>query len=326
MLTRRLGHTDIELSVIGLGCWAMGGDQWGGQDDADSIRTIQRSLELGVSFYDTAEAYGAGRSERVLGQGLVGHRSEVIISTKAAPGHLAPEALRAALTGSLERLRTDYVDLYFIHWPDYDQPIAETMGTLEELRTEGRIRAIGVSNFSRPVLEKAMRHGTIDALQPPYNMLWRFPETDLLPFCAEHGIGVVTYSSLAQGILTDTLTIDSEFPPGDIRPQSVLFQKENYARCLGLVEDLRPVAEQLRVAMPQLCLRWVIEQPSVTSALVGARKPNEIEQNVGALGWAFSPAIMSRVQALSDGVFQGFEHYPDMWFNWRTWHAPKPQE
>ena len=326
MQTRRLGNTPIELTVVGLGCWAMGGDQWGGQDDEVSARTVAQSLELGVNFFDTAEAYGGGHSEEVLGRALEGHRQEVFVSTKVAPSHLAPEAIRTALAGSLERLRTDYVDIYYVHWPNYDQPIAETMETLDALRAEGRIRAVGVSNFERPVLTKAMSYGTIDALQPPYNMLWRFVEADLLPFCREHGIGITTYSSLAQGILTDTLTLDSTFPPGDIRPQSVLFQPENYGRCLELVARLRPVAARLGVSVAQLALRWVIEQPGVTSSLVGARAPTEIQENVGALGWTFPPEEMAEVQALSDEVFRGFDRYPDMWFNWKTWHQSKPQK
>lgn len=326
MQRRRLGNTDVQPTVIALGCWAMGGTQWGGTDDDESIRTIHKALDLGITFFDTAEGYGAGRSEKVLGEGLRGHRQDVYISTKVSPGRFAPEAIREALHGSLERLQTDYVDVYLLHWPSFDQPIAETMSTMEALRREGKIRAIGVSNYTVAVMEKALQYGTIDALQPPYNMIWRFIEAEVLPFCRQHDIGITTYSSLAQGILTDTLTLDTEFEEGDIRPKSVLFQPENYGRCLDMVAGLRPVASRLGVTMAQLALRWVMAQPGVTTSLVGARTPAEIEENVGAVGWEMPTGAMAEVQGLSDELFEGFEFYPDMWFNWLTWHKPKPQK
>lgn len=325
METRRLGNTQLYLSVVGLGCWPMGGAQWGGTDDAESLRTIACSLELGVNYFDTAEGYGAGHSEQVLGQGLVGHRQEVRISSKVAPRNLTPEGIRSALQGSLKRLQTDYVDLYFVHWPNFDLPLAETMATMEALRGEGLVRAVGVSNFTVPLMEQALQYGTIDALQPPYNLVWRFIEGDVLPFCRAHNIGITTYSGLAQGILTDTLGLDTQFPEGDIRPKSVLFQPEHYGRCLEMVAQLRPVAKRLGVTMAQLALRWVLEQAGVTTSLVGARTPAEISENVGALGWMFPGDALAEVQARSDALLTTFEHYPDMWFNWTTWHKPKPQ-
>jgi aryl-alcohol dehydrogenase-like predicted oxidoreductase len=326
MEKRRLGHSPLEVTVIGLGCWPMGGAQWGGTDDTESLRTIAKTLELGINFFDTAEGYGAGHSEEVLGQGLKGHRQEVLISTKAAPSHLAPDAMRQALEGSLKRLQTDYVDLYFVHWPNFDLPLAETMATMEALRREGKIRAVGVSNFTVPIMQKALQYGTIDALQPPYNMIWRFIEGEVLPFCRQNHIGITTYSSLAQGILTDTLTLETTFKEGDIRPKSVLFQPENYAKCLEMVAQLRPLAQRLGVSMAQLALRWVIAQPGVTTSLVGARTPAEIAENVGALGWSLPADALAEMQARSDALFKGFEFFPDMWFNWMSWHKPKAQK
>ena len=316
MENRRLGNTDVCLSLVGLGCWPMGGAEWGGADDEASVRTVHRALGLGVTFFDTAEAYGWGHSEEVLGRALKGHRAEAVIATKAYKTHLAPAALREALRESMLRIGTDYIDLYFIHWPDPEQPIGETMAVLEDLRREGQIRAIGVSNFSLELLQQAMEYGTVDALQPPYNMIWRFIERDLLPFCREHGVGVTTYSSLAQGILTGTLSLESSFPEGDVRPNSVLFQPERYGKCLEMVEGLRPIAKGLDVTVAQLALRWVIEQPGVITSLVGARQPEEIAENVGAVGWDLPSDALAEMQALSDGLFGQFDYFPDMWFNW----------
>jgi aryl-alcohol dehydrogenase-like predicted oxidoreductase len=322
MEKRTLGTTDIEVSALALGCWPMGGGYWGETDDQESMRTVHRALELGINFLDTAPAYGHGHSERVVGEALAGRRQEAIVSTKVAA---APGRIRQSLDESLQRLQTDYADVCFVHWPRRSEPLAETMDTLESLRREGRIRAIGVSNFTVEMIEMASRYGKVDALQPPYNLIWRFIEEDTLPYCQAHDIGIVTYSSLAQGLLTGTLRLNTPFRGDDQRARSVLWQPENYGKCLYTTERLRPVAKKMHVSLAQLALRWLVSQPGVTSTLIGARTQKEIEEDAGALGWELSEETMQTIQEISDEVYISMPYYYDMWGNWRTWNKRGPQ-
>lgn len=322
MEKRQLGNTDLYVTVIAEGCWPMGGDYWGGTDDEESIRTIHKCLELGVNLFDTAPGYGGGHSEEVLGKGLKGRRHEALISTKVPAD---PSRIRASLEASLKRLQTDYTDICFVHWPRRSEPMKGTIEVLEQLRREGLIRAIGVSNFTVDMLEMAARYGTVDCLQPPYNMIWRFIEEDLLPYCREHQIGIMTYSSLAQGLLTGTITLRTTYAPTDMRPRSVLWKSENLGKCLYMVEKLRAVAKELGVSVSQLALRWLISQPGVTTALMGARTPNEVSENVGAGDWELSREDLARVQDISDELYITMPYYYDMWENWSTWNRRGPQ-
>jgi myo-inositol catabolism protein IolS len=322
MERRKLGNTGIELSAIAMGCWPMGGEYWGAPEDPASTRTAHRALELGITTFDTAPAYGRGHSEEVLGEALAGRRSDVELSTKTGA---APEQIRSSLESSLARLRTDYVDLFFVHWPNRGAPLAETMTIMEELRQEGRIRAIGVSNFTVDMMEIAARYATIDAVQPPYNLIWRFIEDDILPYSVAHGIAIFTYSSLAQGLLTGAYRLNTVLPGDDYRPRTILWQPENYAKCLYTAERLRPIAEELGVSPAQLALRWLISQPGVATALVGARTPEEMTEDVGVFGWTLPDDVMAAVQAISDEVYLSMPFYFDMWGNWQTWNKRGPQ-
>lgn len=315
MEKRILGNTEIEVSAIALGCWPMGGWYWGKADDKESIRTIHKALELGVNFFDNAPGYGAGHAEEVLGKGLRGRRHEAIISTKASGG-VSPDTIRPQLEASLKRLQTEYTDVYFVHWPQRSEPLARTMEIFEELRQEGKIRAIGVSNFTVTMLEMASRYGIVDALQPPYSLIWRFIEEDALPYCRKHNIGIVTYSSLAQGILAGAISLNTRYANGDMRPRSILWRSENLGKCLYTAERLRAVAKELGVSVAQLALRWLISQPGVTSALVGARTVNEIADNAGALDFDLPNDILAQVQEISDEVYYTMPYYYDMWGNW----------
>lgn len=316
MERRPLGRSGVEVSVIGLGTWPMSGQFWGAADDAESERTIHRALDLGVTLIDTAEGYGNGHSEEVLGRALKGRRQQAVIADKVAPGHLRPEQIREAWEGSCRRLDTDVLDVYFIHWPNIDVPIADAMGELERLRSEGKIRALGVSNFSAAEMDEAQRYGRIDVLQPPYNMFWRFYERDEIPYCREHAIGVMTYSSLAQGLLTGTLTRDTQFPEGDNRPGTVLFQRDHFDRCLDAVERLRPAAAKYGKTLAQLAINWVIGRPGVSTALLGARTVAEIEENAGGVGWKLAPADLAEIDAATRAVFEALPAYPDMFRQW----------
>ena len=325
MEKRRIGTTDIEISAISLGCWPMGGDYWGGTDDEESIRTVHKALELGINFLDTAPAYGRGHSEEVIGEALVGRRQDVVLSTKASGRGHSLERLREKLEGSLKRLRTDYVDVYFIHWPSRGEPLGRTMEALEQLRSEGLIRAVGVSNFDVGMLEMASKYGTVDILQPPYNFIWRFIEEGILPYCREHNIGISTYSSLAQGMLAGVIRLNTSYRPGDMRPRSVLWKPENLGKCLYTVERLRAVAKDLGVTLAQLSLRWLVSQPGVTTALVGARTVDEIAENAGTFGWDLPDEVLGQMQEMSEELYLSMPYYYDMWENWSTWQKRGPQ-
>ncbi len=325
MEKRQLGTTDLYVSVIAQGCWPMGGDYWGGTDDEESIRTIHKALELGVNIFDTAPGYGAGHSEEVVGKALVGRRKDAIISTKFAGAGSSEEEIRAKLQASLERMKTDYVDIYFIHWPNRREPLGRVIESLEKLRQAGLIRAIGVSNFDIPMLQIAAKYGTVDAFQPPYNLIWRFPEEDIIPYCIAHNIGITTYSSLAQGMLAGAVSLRTRYANGDMRPRSVLWKSENLGKCLYTVEKVRAVAKELGVSLAQLSLRWLLAQPGVTTALVGARTVAEITENAGAVGWELSKEVLAQVQDISDELYDTMPYYYDMWENWSSWNKRGPQ-
>ncbi|HEV2124358.1 MAG TPA: aldo/keto reductase [Chloroflexota bacterium] len=314
MERRRLGQSDVDVSVIGLGTWPMSGQWWGVTDDDESIRTIHRALDLGVTLIDTAEGYGKGHSEEVLGRALVGRRDQAVIADKVSPTNLEPQSIHASWEGSCRRLGTDYLDVYFIHWPNIDVPIADVMGEMERLRTEGKIRAIGVSNFT--AAEEARRFGRIDVLQPPYNLFWRFVERKEIPYCMEHTIGIMTYSSVAQGLLTGTLRRDTQFAEGDNRPTTMLFQPGTYERCLDAVEQMRPIAAKYGKTLAQLAIAWNIHQPGITTSLLGARTVAEIEENASATDFQLSDEDRAALGRIGRAVFETLPNYPDMFGQW----------
>jgi myo-inositol catabolism protein IolS len=316
MQQRRLGSSQLSVSEIGLGTWGMSGAFWGAADDAESIRVIHQALDLGVTLVDTAEAYGWGHSEEVVGKALVGRREKAVIATKAAPNHLEPTEAVKALEGSLKRLQTDYVDVYFIHWPNPDVPLGATMDAFERLRAEGRIRALGVSNFGAKEMDAARQHGIIDVLQPPYNMLWREVEAATLPYCREHNIGVMPYSGLAQGLLTGALSRNTAFVEGDERRTTVLFQPGIYERALDAVEGLRPIAAKYGKSVPQLAVQWLTSRPGVSAPLLGARTVHEMKENAGSVGWSIAEVDVAEIDRSTLSVWKEIADKGDMFGYW----------
>ncbi len=323
MERRALGQSGVTVSVVGLGTWPMGGEWWGGTDDDESVRTIHRALDLGVNLFDTAEGYAAGHAEEVLGRALVGRREQAVIADKVAPDHFAPDQIETAFDASCRRLQTEYIDVYFLHWPNIDLPIGPAMETLERLRAGGRIRAIGVSNFTSDEMRAASEFGRIDVLQPPYNIFWRFIEGDQLPYCQEHGIGIMAYSALAQGLLTGNLTSATTFAEGDKRPTTVLFQPGVYERCLAAVQALRPIAARAGLTVPQLAIAWLLGRPGVSTALVGARTVAEIEENAGGATGQVPAEDMAAAAAATRAVFETLPRVPDMFQNWENWELQR---
>lgn len=313
MESRELGRSGIRVSIIGLGTWAMGGLQWSGADDNESIATIHAAIDRGVTLIDTAEVYGKGRSEEVVGRALRGRRDRVVLATKAAMWNAAPGKVREALEGSLRRLQTDAVDLYQIHWPHKTVPLEDTMAALDALVGEGKVRAVGVSNFDVAQMRRCLAPRRIESLQPPYNLFWRGIEGEILPFCRERDIALLAYSPLAQGLLTGKFSKDTRIPADDIRRHNVLFQGETYLRCLEAVSGLRDVGARYGRTPGQAAVNWLLRQPGVTSAILGARTPAQIEENLGAAGWDLSGKDAAEIDRLGRTVTDTLPAHETLW-------------
>jgi methylglyoxal reductase len=299
--SRKLGHSDIDASVVGLGTWAIGGWRWGGTDEALSIKAINTAIDSGVSLIDTAPAYGLGRSEEIVGKAIEGRRDEVVLATKCGlvwhtqqgnhffdndgkpvHRHLGADSIRYELEQSLKRLRTDYIDLYITHWQDPTTPVAETMGTLLELKAEGKIRAIGISNATSDDLAAYVAAGPVDAIQEKYSMLDRDIESTLLPMCKERGISTLSYSSLALGLLSGKIGPDRTFNGDDLRIGNPRFSMANREKIASLFDEIRPIANELNATLAQLVIAWTVSQPGITYSLCGARNPDQASENAAA--------------------------------------------
>jgi aryl-alcohol dehydrogenase-like predicted oxidoreductase len=291
MRESRLGSTDLVVSTIALGTWSYGGD-WGAVDVDAATRTISSAADLGINFFDTAQGYGFGQAERILGDALWSsrRRDQVVIATK---GGLRKEGnrttrdasaswLRKGVEESLRHLRTDYIDLYQIHWPDPRTPAAETGAALNQLLHEGKIRYVGVSNYDVAQLEQLRRFVTVDAVQPPYHLFRQDVDIDLLPFCAEHRMGVLVYGALAHGLLSGSMTPDTSFAPDDWRSHSPDFTGEAFAANLAVVAELEAFAAERELSLPELAVAWTLAHPVIHVAIMGARTPDHLYESVAA--------------------------------------------
>jgi aryl-alcohol dehydrogenase-like predicted oxidoreductase len=278
----RLGKTGLEVSVLAFGTWSFGGD-WGAFDVDEAKKTIGRALDIGINFFDTAQAYGFGESERVLADGLWPRvpRDRVVVATKGGlrkdgdTMHRDASArwLREGVEASLRNLRTDYIDLYQVHWPDPKTPAEETGRVLADLVREGKIRHAGVSNYSPRQMTDLAQYGPVETDQPPYHMFHRDIEAELLPYAERNDIGVLVYGPLAHGVLSGTMTPATTFPAGDWRGSSADFKGQKFARDLEVVDRLKQYAAAHEITMPQLAIAWTISNPGVDVAIVGARHP-----------------------------------------------------
>ena len=297
MRTRQLGNTDLHLTVIGLGAWAMGGPfefGWGPQDDDDSIATIRRALDLGINWIDTAPAYGYGHSEEIVGRALRGMAQRPFIATKCSrvweqPGaplgsRLKAWSIREEAEASLRRLGVDVIDLYQVHRPVPDEDLEEAWGEIAALVAEGKVRYAGVSNFTVSQIQRLQPILPVASLQPPLHMLDRSAEAELLPFCQAEGLGITAYSPMASGLLTGKYNRETlaQLAPDDWRRKHARFSEPELTPNLALVAALRPIAARLGVTLSQLAIAWVTAHPAVTSAIVGARRPDQIEETAPA--------------------------------------------
>ncbi len=314
MRTRKLGSGGPEISRIGMGTWAIGGSgwqyAWGAQDDRDSIAAIHRALELGVTWIDTAPVYGFGHAEEVVGRALAGRRDKVFLATKCgrvwdASGatiadKLSPASVRSELEASLRRLGTDYIDLYQIHWPRPEAELEDGWAEIARAVKEGKIRYAGVSNFSVAQIKRVQKIHPVTSLQPPYSMLNREVEEELLPYCRENGIGVVAYSPMQMGLLTGAFSRArvTALPGDDMRSRNPFFAEPALSRNLQLVEKLAPVARRAGRSLAEMAIAWVLRRPEVTAAIVGGRKPAQVEQVVGGAEWDLSEAEIGQIAEL----------------------------
>ena len=317
MRRRQLGKSDIQVSSIIMGLWQAGKEMWVGIDDKKTTAAIRAAYEAGITTFDTAEAYGKGHSEQVLASAISDIRDKVIYATKVFANHLKFDQVLQACDRSLKNLQTDYIDLYQIHWPSdsfgFDAvPIAETMEALNALKEQGKIRSIGVSNFSHAQLQEAQQYGQVDSLQPPYSLFWRHLEKDLMPYCIENKITILAYSPMAQGFLTGKFGPGHIFQKGDIRAKNKLFQPQMYDRVQQALSRLEPIARQKGVTLGQLALGWVISH-SQTCAIAGARNADQAAGNAAAGTIALSEQELAEIDEIGRGVTDYLDDNPVMW-------------
>lgn len=297
MRTRQLGQTDLNITPLGFGSWAVGGGGWqfgwGAQDDRDSIAAINRALDLGINWIDTAAVYGLGHSEEVVGKALEGREDKPYIFTKCSmvwnekgeiSHSLKPGSIRREVENSLRRLKVDVIDLYQIHWPDPETDIEVGWSTLANLKREGKVRYIGVSNFNVEQMKRAMAIAPIDSLQPPYSLIRPEVEEEILPFCGLNDIGVIVYSPMMSGLLSGKMTREriNSFPADDWRKNNVEFQEPRLYRNLWLAELLKSMGRRHGLSAGEMAIAWTLRNPTVTGAIVGGRSPEQVDGIIGA--------------------------------------------
>jgi aryl-alcohol dehydrogenase-like predicted oxidoreductase len=328
MELRQLGSSDVRVSPVIFGAWAIGGWMWGGTDEEDSVAAIRASLDAGVNTIDTAAIYGQGYSEELVARALKGYpRDKVVIATKCGrlPGdegsdpwsttdrhgkaitirsNSRRESIFRECEQSLKRLGVETIDLYQVHWPDRTRPVEEAMGAIEALRTQGKVRAIGVSNYDLQWLRGGKAAApALASLQPPYSLITRRIEKDgTLAFCRENDVAVIVYSPLERGLLTGKVTPDRKFPADDHRSTHKYFTVENRGRVLAALEKIKPIADRHRASYAQVVINWTIHQPGITAALVGARNAEQARHNAAAMNLTLTPQEREEVRRTFDDV------------------------
>ncbi|GCE06231.1 aldo/keto reductase [Dictyobacter aurantiacus] len=311
MQTRHFGNTDMEITTLGLGTFALGGEgwpaAWGPQDDDASVATIHRALERGMNWIDTAAVYGFGHAEEIVARALKGRSERPFIFTKCSRrptpdgkivGTLKAASIREEVEDSLRRLQVDVIDLYQIHWPNPDEDIEEGWTTMAELKAEGKVRHIGVSNFNVNQLERAYKIAPVSSLQPPYSLLRRDIEKDVLDFCLQHNIGVIVYSPMASGLLTgkwDAQRVQN-LPDTDWRKRSADYQGPRLERNLELARLLQTIGQAHGRSAGEVAIAWTLRHPAVTAAIVGGRHPGQVDEIIGAGDFRLSEQEIAQIE------------------------------
>lgn len=323
MQHRQLGKSDVQVSPVIFGAWAIGGWMWGGTDEQESINAIHAGLDSGVNTIDTAAVYGQGHSEVLVGKAIKGNRDKYVIATKcgmrwdATEGtkffetqedgkvltfykNSKPASIEYECEQSLQRLGTDVIDLYQIHWPDLSTEPEESWRAMEKLHKAGKVRAIGTSNYDVKWLERIERVAPVASNQPPYSLINRGIEHNVLPFCRENGIGTICYSPMERGLLTGKVGPDRQFEKGDHRAGHKFFTKENRQRIADALATLKPIADKHKATFAQLVINWTIHEPGITAALVGARNAEQARQNAAAMKLTLSKDERAQIRAAFD--------------------------
>jgi aryl-alcohol dehydrogenase-like predicted oxidoreductase len=309
---RRLGKSELNISAIGLGTWAIGGFFWGHTDESAAIAAIQKAIDKGINLIDTAPIYGDGHSEEMVGKAIKGRRHQVIIATKCGVhlkeamlvNDLTPKSIRKEVERSLKLLGTDVIDLYQCHWPDPNTPIEETMAEMTKMKTEGKIRAIGVSNFDVVLLRRTQKVAQIASNQLQYSLLSRDIEKELIPFCLKQDIGILAYGPMGGGILTGKYKQKPKFEQGDARSFLYNFYQEpQWSQVQALLKELEKIAARHGSPVAHVAINWVRQQPGLTSALVGARSPQQAETNAAAGDWQLSSEELSGINKAASQIF-----------------------
>jgi aryl-alcohol dehydrogenase-like predicted oxidoreductase len=325
--TRKLGASEVYVSPVMFGAWAIGGWMWGGSDEKESIEAIRAAIAAGITTIDTAAIYGMGYSEQVVGKAITGlPREKIVIATKCGmrwddpkgegsdpwpqkdPSgkdvvirkNAKPYSIAYECEQSLKRLGTSFIDLYQIHWPDVSTRPEESFAAMEQLRQAGKVRAVGVSNYDVQWLSSSKTTGQLASLQPPYSLLQRGIEKEILPFCRENNIGVIVYSPMERGLLTGKVTPDRKFPAGDHRAEHKLFSVENRKRVIAALESLKPIADKYQASYAQMVINWTIQEPGITAAIVGARNAEQARQNAGAMSFQLTAQELQAIRKAFD--------------------------
>ena len=316
MRYKKFGNSDLETSVVGFGGWPMGRGHYGSFDDNEVVRAVHASIDLGVTLFDTAAVYGWGEGEKLLGRALEDKREDVVIVSKAGipwdeegggrRRDSSRESLEKSLNESLTRLQTDYLDLFLIHWPDESRPMSVPMEAFADFQKQGKIRYGGVSNFSPQQMSDCLDVFPIVTNQVGYHLFDQRPEPEIIPFCADNGMGIMAYGSLAHGLLTGTMTPETTFEEDDWRRSLMafgqpIFKGQNFLDNLKKVDTLKEMAADKGFSVAQLALAWVASEPTVSVALVGTRRPEEIQENVAAADWQLSASERDEIKAVVVG-------------------------
>jgi myo-inositol catabolism protein IolS len=314
MIYREIGKSGMKGSVLHVGTFPFVFENVNDPDNKEGIATMRQAIELGINVFDTAEGYGGGRAESLLAEAIKGMRDKVYIESKIAFGNLRAADIRKSCEGSLKRLNTDYLDIEYIHIPNPGIPLEETMGALLKLREEGKIRAIGVSNFNKDELEAALKIGRVDLIQNIFSMLWRWMEEELIPFCVANDVSFIPCSPLVQGILSGKFSLDTNLSKLDGRKRIQLFTEERFGKAVVVAEGVKYLAKKYGKTPTQVALNWTLSQFGIHAVVIGARNRKQLLENVGSLGWQLAKEDLVYLDKLSRTLTDTLPHDISFWW------------